>query len=656
MGEHIFFEEDFCMKKFTFGMAVFLSASLFFIGCEGPVGPAGTADSSTVPGPAFLEGTKTAADIASLVKAAGASGTLIVPSAGVTLSGGGIFDFGNAHLELVGNLATAGSGTAVEILNLLNANVTFGAGAKINLADANDVALVKAEQVEATGKAGSGAFAVSVANGTDFSQGTYAGNVTAVENYLLSSSATPFGPGSSLKVFVYGTLTVAGDSVLPTAGTITALKAVNLTASNAAALSDNSKVNVSNAKINVTGTAVDVTLDATGAYRFNLGANTLTVSNAAVDVKAEGSGKLVLSGAVTSAAIDAEGAVEFSNATTASAFADGNSVTAGTITFAKGFGTPNAASSNVTLSGRVYVTPGEKITFGGQTGVGTLTLKAGTEVWAAAVSTPSAAAAQLFGVSADTVLTGTTTTQLAIAATGVTQNGVATDDNNSLTVGGILSLAQNWAVLKNGTGTDAFVLKKDAVLKGAGSVVADATTITGGTAGWKVTGTGTEMVTIAQNSITVSAATATLKAQSADSVIEVTAGSLEVTGKIDITTAGKVKLTGAPVSDTDTAGVLVLKADTNAGTLIVDSTKAVATPSALDSATTLTDSTGTSATIVTVTGSGIVVKTATDATLVGTSADLGSIAGASTTNDTTLTGPDDASSEIEAGWKIAGAA
>jgi cytoskeletal protein CcmA (bactofilin family) len=649
------------MKKFFYGMAVLLSVSLFVIGCEGAGDPgAAGVQGELGPGSVDFSGNLSVADINAKIKSAGSKGTLIFLSAGTTITGSGIIDFGSLTVALAGDLTTGVSGNV--ILKLQNATIDPETTGKITAAQATDLLIAKAEQEDWVDGSGNGAVVQPVNGPSDFAD---ADSPIAIENYTLGVAAEV---PANKTVYVYGDLTVNATSLLPTASgaKVVAIGDVLLTADNTVALADATIVDVTNAVIKAS-TDVSVTLPTmTGVgatYKFDLSAGTLTLAGTVVNVDVKGAGTLELAGNVTEAKIIGTGKVYFSGTptfatassiTAASIVFDSNvsigavasTITATTISFKEGFKSPSA-SGTVTFDGDVRVGAGKTIGFGNA--AGTITLAAGSKI-----SSGGDSVVPLLTVASDAVLTGSTTTLLDIGADGITQKATSSSTDNELAVDGTLSLVANWTVTKETSKEGDFVLAKDAVLKGTGSLVAGNTKITGGTDGWKVTGTATETVTITINSITSSAASASLTAQSADSVIEVTAETLTVTGKIDITNAGTVKLTGASVSLTDTSAVLLLKAGTNAGVLIVDSTKALETPSVLGTVKTLTDSAGTSETTVTVTGSGPVVKTATDATLAGNSADLGSIAGASATNDTTLTGPDNASSEIVTGWKIAG--
>jgi hypothetical protein len=135
--------------------------------------------------------------------------------------------------------------------------------------------------------------------------------------------------------------------------------------------------------------------------------------------------------------------------------------------------------------------------------------------------------------------TGTTTFKDAAGAViAVTFNGpVALEDDLTLTSPGTL------------------VLKTGVLLKGAGKVIANDTEIVGAAGGWQVVGAGT--VTIGEDTITASAATAVLTAKHADSSITVTGGGkLTVIGQIDVSSFGKVSLVGDNSSE---KGKLLLK-------------------------------------------------------------------------------------------------
>jgi hypothetical protein len=154
-------------------------------------------------------------------------------------------------------------------------------------------------------------------------------------------------------------------------------------------------------------------------------------------------------------------------------------------------------------------------------------------------------------------LTLTTSAELTLGA-GYLAEGVGDDNELSSKL-----------VLTGATGASG------AKLAGVGSVKAGATTITGGNASgfWQVVGAGT--VAISVDSIESDAATAILTAGGhADAAVTVTAGTLELTGVVEVKTGtlGKVVLKG----DGTDVGVLVLKTGTNPGKLIVDSSQTTA--------------------------------------------------------------------------------
>jgi hypothetical protein len=195
-----------------------------------------------------------------------------------------------------------------------------------------------------------------------------------------------------------------------------------------------------------------------------------------------------------------------------------------------------------------------------------------------------------------------------------------------------------------------------ALLKGAGKVVAGDTEISGGDDGWQAVGTGT--VALAVNSITAAAA---LTAQHANSLIEVTAGTLTVNGTVTLASSkGVMKLTGDGDS---TGGSLLLKGGENPGLLVTGATaSADVTVSGATASNFMlypSDGSASSDTKALVTKDGvsaadtIVLKASGSAK---TGVGLGNIGGGSAAgaNDALITGPVTAAnaSQIANGWKV----
>jgi hypothetical protein len=357
-------------KKFLTGMAVLLSASLFFIGCptEPEDGKPGEAGGQGSDAGFTIEGNKSVEYVQDKIDFYQGK-TAMLDFYNVTITGGGVVDFGAVKAHIYGTLATDSVTTeGAAILNLVAADVTFGTGAEIALGDAGDVALLKAEYLDYAGS--TGIYAQGVGGPADFAD--VAGSVTAVENLLLGSTAAAYP--ATLTIYVYGTLTL-NDAVVPASGKVVAIRNVAVSGT-VGDVSDDTKVDVSMAQISVVNNGqAAVKLPASlAASRFYLsgGQEALTVTGT-TDISAHvvaGNGTLVLGGAVTHAAITGYGNIEFTNGTTATGFTSASSVAGTSVNFTNGFST--ADNQLVTLDGPVVIPAGKTITLGNGSGGVTL--------------------------------------------------------------------------------------------------------------------------------------------------------------------------------------------------------------------------------------------------------------------------------------------
>jgi hypothetical protein len=288
------------------------------------------------------------------------------------------------------------------------------------------------------------------------------------------------------------------------------------------------------------------------------------------------------------------------------------------------------------------------------------------------ILTPSAATTLTFSA-ADKKITqggGTTITiggtGAAVLATGATY---AVPASQILTVGNGKTLQVNANAEVSVLGS--FVLSsdgsgEDAILTGAGGVVAGNTTISGGTNGWTgASSSGAGTVTITPNTILTNASTTTLTGVAGDTAPSITVGTtggkLTVTGGIDlITGAGAVILTGHATTPS-LRGALLLKADaSNPGTLTTGADVSQSVTRAGDDGSNffLINASTNTGLVTGPAGSGnaaasIVVKAGgTDAET--TPIDLGSIGGGGTpnTHDALITAAGAQNLTIEAGVKI----
>jgi hypothetical protein len=367
------------------------------------------------------------------------------------------------------------------------------------------------------------------------------------------ASAALAGYANTNPIFVRD-LTVAEDIDFSGIGaSITVLD--NLTAKNditldGANLTLNGKL-TAGASIEVLGLAnFDGVLD-TDVYTVTAetGGSAVIIALSALNSAANAGGKLNLAAGIhTTVTInEGNGNVEYTgtNVSLAGSSVFGNT---GTVMFPGnlGFGASTTIQFNGTASfgstQTITQAATNKITLGpgGSLAVGADKLISNTHETADAILTPGGA----------TVLTfDATNKKITQSGGGITLDGTAT-----LPAGASYELSGQ-----------TLTLGLNAVIAGAGKVIAGDTTIVGGTGGWRVAGT-TGSVVIGANNININAATVVLTAQSADSGITVgTTTPLEVTGQIELAAdKGKIILTGG------TTSVLLLKGDgTNPGNVKV---------------------------------------------------------------------------------------
>jgi hypothetical protein len=530
LGSIFYFEEDF-MKKFLFGMIAVLSVSLFLIGCptDPEDGAAGAAGAAGAPGEAGADGPNNFNGKPSVqaIQSAVDSGAKIQLD-NVEIQGGGTLDFKTADVTVYGTLASAATDPLYIVAT--SATLTFAEGANI-APGTGDFFFGTAEQV-AKAKEGVTNVVEAVAALADAT-----GTVTAVKDLKLSKDLKI---PSTLKVYVYGTLEVGAADANPDDGYgdgIVAIGTVEVTATNATALSAATNVDVTKATILYEGnTTVAITLPAT------LSSPTFKVTNEQGVLQVLGTtsfsgyvtannGVVEFGAAVTAATITGNGRIRFANGTTATAFATTSSIEGTRIEFPNGFST--AQNAPLTLGGEVYIGDGKTITLSTSDTTGTLTLKDGSTIYAKPAGDPvllvtanNAGSTVVLTPVAGAVLTAAATGKsltLSVQDLTLTEGEIevaagATLDvgNLALTVSGTLDVkgtlsagtagvtvgdATNKAAIKNatiagatlagGTGTVTLASSGDITLSsdgtnagvvttaGSGSVVAGATTFSG---------------------------------------------------------------------------------------------------------------------------------------------------------------------------------
>jgi hypothetical protein len=377
-------------KKFLFiGMAVLLSVSLFLTGCgdpadgaEGLPGQEGQNGSNGGDAPLALSGPWSVDALKGVIALYEDSDAgLLVGNLSVT--GGGVVDFGSSKVHVTGSLGTdTDNSTGVAVLNLQAANVTFAEGAKVALGDTDDVAVLTTAQLAYKGATGK--YAPVVSGPADF--GNVVGNITAVENLTLTQAGTI---PANLKVYVFGTFTVDGAVPGTVAGQIIAIKDVAVYGTTGD-LFTVAKTDVSLAQISVKSgeTAATVKLPATFDGRFALAAGELTLTSDTTDLTAymlPGNGVLKLAAETVTAAITGNGRIAYLG-DAAIALASGSSIETGTgyVSFPNGIA--QVSSATITLGGSVAIGTGKTIVIPATSG--SVTLTSGSAVYAGA--TPAA--------------------------------------------------------------------------------------------------------------------------------------------------------------------------------------------------------------------------------------------------------------------------
>jgi hypothetical protein len=492
-------KEDFFMfnKKFYLvGLAVLLSVSLIFLGCptdasDGAAGPAGTeggqgnqgeqGEPGTPEPVQFLQSAYNVTDINGVLAVADARAVVVVGA--TTITGPGVVDFGTRTVHIIGNVATAGSNTSLETLNLVDATVTFKNNAKILLGDATDVALLAEDQIEghvgSTGLYGSGvadADAVKALTAADLP----VGGVVAVKDYQLGSETLVDG----LKLYVYGTLTVDADSaapLVPSGTTITAIGTVavagDVPASVLATSGSASTVDVSAAVIAPTGD-YEVTLPwSVDGYQFDLSGGGLTVKDtssfgttAGVDV--QGDGTLVLDAVITQANITGTGRIVFDKAPV---FATANSsivTVGGYVSFKNGVKSPTSTLT-LTLDGNVVVADTKTIGFGAVS-TSAINLAAGTKLYAGDDPATGTEVLSVTGGNGVSLSTSAVTAILTVGTTGITQSDpsattIVTIAPVTASVASTVNIPLAYTISTTGSATT-LVVEDDVNLKVAGTL------------------------------------------------------------------------------------------------------------------------------------------------------------------------------------------
>jgi hypothetical protein len=403
MGEHIFFEEELFMtkgKKFFLGMAVLLmSASLFLVGCGDPADGMNGA-----PGSHNLNGGPSVAGVQAAIDAAVATGgTVFLDNVTVTAAAAAIIDFKTANVTVIGPLTTAG---AVDlVINAAEANVTLGADAALALGESTHLFIKKPNLNLAD--TGSGDVVDVV---TELPENLLAGSVTAVKDLKLGAADSII---DNLTVYVYGTLTVDDDSALLTgSGTVVkAIGKVNVTETNAVALSDDTVVDYSNAvitsskavTINLGAAVTKAAFDIANGRDISLHADVLSIA----DTKIDGEGTLKVLGPVTDVATSGTGNIAFPNATgTITVLTLGNT---GTIAF--GHSAPLTIDDvtatfdgNATFASGIALAQGGKVVFNGDATLATTTKIASAAATSDAVTLKSGKAIKVGNATASTTL------------------------------------------------------------------------------------------------------------------------------------------------------------------------------------------------------------------------------------------------------------
>ena len=361
-------------KFFIFGMAALLGASLFLIGCPTDAAD-GTNGTNGAQGP--ISGHYAGEVSVQALTDAVAKGWVIQLD-DATITGGGTLDLRGADVTVYGKLETKADSAAVYIL--AGSSVKLAEGASIEPGEVGDYFFGVADHAAAKGGSqSSNVSVVSASLPTDAAGATAVGGVTAVENLTLDESVTtdPAWYALSLKVFVYGTLTVKGKANAPGTATVTALKNVVIEAPATAtdtistlSEANKAKVDVSAATIGYSGTAtVKVALPtalSSPAFSVTGEGGVLEVSGSTT-VNARvgpGNGLVKFTEAVTTVAITGAGNVAFSETLTALQ----GTITAKTAAFADAVTTAAALTIDAdltTFDGAVEIATGAA-TFNGK--------------------------------------------------------------------------------------------------------------------------------------------------------------------------------------------------------------------------------------------------------------------------------------------------
>jgi hypothetical protein len=624
-----YFEEDFLMKKFFYGMAVLLSVSLFVIGCA-------QEPEETI----IRENTEVMIDIDRYVSNATALADALkdssVKKVGFLATGGeetlSATDEDGAAVPFVipndrtvvffSDVAASAQGLVIEgIVYVSGGTLTAAATAKISVEDQGRL-YVQSEGTLVTD------VEASVDNGTagTTALGTAAVGFTGTLSYSAATDFTAGADAAADQAAVAKAVGYAGSGTLGISDAITKLTPENLLA--AAAGKPAKFAAEAGAAVAAATTTLEIP---SNVYITALSSDALATVKT-LTVKSGGGFSAAAGALVTATAITVEEDAHLTSIATGLpagvkiVVGKGAGVTTGTLAkVAAG----SSVAGDLTAIIAAFVDADAKLTVVAGAKVNGLTFPAATEI------------------------------SSALAADTVTIDNLSLNGEKTLTVPAGKTLGVN--ATKTITVSDGTLVLTAAAstggakLAGTGKVIAGAAEIVGGTAGWQAVGaSGT--VSITADTIASSVVAAELTAQDAASAITVAAaGTLTVNGVITLAASkGKVVLTGS----TTTAGALLLKGGTNPGTLVVDAASTTAEVTIGTLTNSLTDGSATATTIASVTkdgtavAAGIVVKAAADAT----ASLLGSIAGGTTasTNDAFIKGPATAvNSEIATGWKYA---
>jgi hypothetical protein len=407
MGEHIFFEEELFMtkgKKFFAGMAVLLSASLFFIGCgdpsdgaaglQGPVYLTTNASSAAIQhaidsgAPVVFAGV-VQSDAGTVTIPAGRAVELVGSAAFTTHTGGTLVVYDTSSVTGDGTLVAGGSGVLIAPSGVRTSGtvIPLQADSEATISTSGGVIAVKGKNVTISGTATS----VSNISATDLSTKTL---------YVLDGTVTATAVLGAATIFVDGKATV--DTVDQTAAVVWTIGG-NLDAKKLPTVGGALKVKgdaefapafaTGTAAINIDGKAeFKDDLDASGNGAITVGGNLdvagdLTTGTGALDA----GGNLTVVGELTTggaAIVSGDLAVGTNSAAKATSLG-GNLTVQGTAAFSGTF--TNTASATAAFYKATTITGILTTTTGALTiaGTGAVELKASPTIGASAALTVS---------------------------------------------------------------------------------------------------------------------------------------------------------------------------------------------------------------------------------------------------------------------------